>query len=250
MSGKIDDPIDASYEVYPPEDPKGMGKTFTDLSLSFAGIVFTPAAILKVLKDQFWTANRFGRIEYLLNGFRLGFKQLESQASTDREKMKKIQERIEGPQFQESVAVACEEATRTTNTKKIDHFAMVLAGSLTPTQWSSEGEDIATLIRDLAQLGDRDIEVLEKLSLSFGGLMLTNPTLPSSLFTDNNAALDRIIEKESDRDEFYSTCGRLMGFGLATEVLWPMNHTQPHDKCIRPTRRGLSLLGYLGKFAR
>ena len=77
--------------------------------------------------------------------------------------------------------------------------------------------------------------------------MVSYPKLPAKIFTDNNVGLDRIVEKENDRDEFYSTCGRLIGFGLAVEEQWPMNHTQPLERCIRPTRRGLALLGYLIK---
>jgi hypothetical protein len=249
MAGKIDDPIDASFEAFPGEPNEWSGK-LSELALTFTGVAFPPAAILKIFTDQFSNANRFKRIEYLLQGLRLGVKALESQVGSDREKMKEIQTRIEAPQFQESIATAFEESARATNLEKIGRFAQVLAGSLVPTRWSPEREDVATLIRDLAQLGDRDIEVLEKLALAFGGLMLTDSKMPSKLFTDNNAGLDRIVEKESDRDEFYSTCGRLIGFGLAIEEAWPMNHTAPHERCIRPTRRGLSLLGYLRKFAR
>jgi hypothetical protein len=168
---------------------------------------------------------------------------------SDREKTKAVQAQIESPRFQEAFATACEESARTTDTKRIERIAAILAGSLTPTTWSPKDEDVATLIRDIAQLSDRDIEVLAKLSLAFGSMMLNDPKLPNRLFTDNNMKLDRIIDKENDRDEFYSTCGRLIGFGLAVELTWPMNHTQPHERCIRPTRRGLALLGYLKKMA-
>jgi hypothetical protein len=163
--------------------------------------------------------------------------------------MKEIQDRIEGPRFQEAVAVACEEAARATSVKKVELLAQVATGSLIPTRWSPKDEDVATLIRDLAQLGDRDIDVLQKLSLAFGGLMLNNPSFNSNTFTDNNEALDKIVREESDSDEFYSTCGRLIGFGLAIEEQWPRMHTQAHERCVRPTRRGLALLGYLKEFA-
>jgi hypothetical protein len=248
MSGKIDDPIDASFEAFP-ETPEGVGGKFADLALSLGGLIFPPAAVLKILTDQFSAANRFNRIEYLLRALNLGFKQLEQQVGSGREKTKALQAQIESPRFQEAVALACEESARATNINGIERMAEILAGSLTPTRWSPRDEDVAALIRDLARLGDRDIQVLGKLSLAFGGLMLGNSTLPDKLFTDNNSALDRIVREEGDRDEFYSTCGRLIGFGLAVELTWPMNHTQPHERCIRPTRRGLALLGYLKLFA-
>ena len=180
----------------------------------------------------------------------MGLEQLQQQLGSDREKMKVVQAQIESSSFQEAVAVACEESARATNTKKIERMAEILSGSLKPTRWSPKDEDVAALIRDLVQLSDRDIHVLGKLSLAFGGLMLEGSALPDKLFTDNNISLDRIVEGEGDRDEFYSTCGRLIGFGLAVELIWPWNHTQPHTRCIRPTRRGLALLGYLKMFAR
>ena len=248
VSGKIDNPVDASLDAYP-EEPNGVGAKFAELSLSLTSLIFPPAAVLKILTDQFGRSNRLERIEYLLQALNLGLKGLESQMGTDRQKMKEIEERIQTPRFQEAVATACEEVARATSRKTVDRLAQVLVGSVKPTRWSPKDEDIAALIRDIAQLGDRDIEVLEKLGLAFGGLMLTNAELPHKLFTDNNNALDRIVGAEADRDEFYSTCGRLMGFGLAVEEQWPINHTAPHERCIRPTRRGLALLGYLKKFA-
>jgi hypothetical protein len=245
---KIDDPIDASFEAFP-EEPEGLGGKFAELALSFTGLAFPPAAVLKILTDQFQSANRFKRIEYLLQGLRMGIKAHDSQLGADREKMKEIQGRIEGSRFQEAVATACEEAARSTSVKKVELLAQVAAGSLTPTRWSPKDEDVAALIRDLAQLGDRDIDVLQKLSLAFGGLMLNNPAPTSDIFTANNAALERIVEQDSDRDEFYSTCGRLIGFGLAIDEPWPMTRTMSRERCIRPTRRGLALLGYLKRFA-
>jgi len=249
MSGKIDDPVDASFQAFP-EAPEGMGRKFAELALSFAGLIFPPAVLLKILTDQFSAPNRFKRIDYLLQALNLSLKQLESQVGEDREKTRAVQARIESPRFQEAVAMACEESSRATTTKKVERMAEVLAGSLTPTRWSPNDEDVAALIRDLAQLSDRDIQVLEKLSTAFGGLMLNDSAWLDNLFTDNNSALERIIREQGDRDEFYSTCGRLIGFGLAVDVTWPVNRTQPHERCIRPTRRGLALLAYLKIFAR
>ncbi len=249
MTGKIDNTIEASFAAYP-EAPNEWSKKLSELALSFTGFALPLAEILKMLHDQFNSANRFERINYLLNGFRIGVNALESRVEADHEKVKEIHARMNAPQFQEAVATAMEESAQATNFEKAGRFAQVLSGSLVPSRWSPKDEDVASLIRDLAQLGDRDIEVLGKLNLAFGGLMLNDPKLPSKLFTDNNEGLDRIVRGEIDRDEFYSTCGRLIGFGLAIEESWPMNHTQPHERCIRPTRRGLSLLGYLGKAAR
>lgn len=248
MSGKIDDPIHTSLEAFP-EETGGLGGTFAELALSLSGLVFWPAAVAKILTDQFSDAKRRDRVNDLFLDFYKRLKDIESQIGSDREKTKAVQVRIESPHFQEAVRTACEESARAANAEKVQRMAKILAGSLTPTRWSSKDEDVATLIRDVAQLGERDIHVLHKLSEAFGGLMISNPTLTDRTFTDNNAALDRIVQNEGDSDEFYSICGRLIGFGLAVEVAWPLNHTQPHARCVRPTRRGLALLGYLKMFA-
>jgi hypothetical protein len=216
MTGKIDDPIDASYEAYP-EDRGGLGERYSSLALSFSGLVFLPAAILKILTDQFLPARRFERIEYLLSGLRLGIKGVESRVDSNQDRLKEVQAQIEAPRFQEAVAAACEEAARATNKKKIERMVEVLTGSLTPTRWSPKDEDIATLIRDLVKLGDRDIEVLDKLGLAFGGLMLGDPKLPARLFTDNNAGLDA----SSDRID----ASHIDGIGGTALAYRPIHHS-------------------------
>jgi hypothetical protein len=56
MTSRIDDPIDASFEAFP-EEPEGLGRKFGELALNFSGLVFPPAAVLKILTDQFLPAN-------------------------------------------------------------------------------------------------------------------------------------------------------------------------------------------------
>jgi hypothetical protein len=249
MSGKIDDPIDAAFQAFP-EEPEDFGSTLAELALSLSSLAFLPAALMKIAWDQFRPASREDRVKHLMRAFYVALKDFESQIGSDREKMKEVREKIESPRFEEAVRTACEESARSASTKTVQRMAEVLAGSLSPTQWSPKDEDVAALIREVAQLGDRDVQVLAKLGSVFGGLMIANPKLNENrIFTDNNSRLDEVTQIEGDRDEFYSTCGRLIGFGLAVEVAWPMNHTQPHERCVRPTRRGLALLRYLKMLA-
>lgn len=249
MTGKIDDPIDASENAWP-DEPDGLGKKFADLALSFLGLVFPPATVVKIMRDQFLPQNRVGRIEYLFRGMALKLKDVEAKCAGSREKIAAIQARMDEPAFQKAVATACEEAARSSDTARIERFALVLANSPTPGRWSTDADDIATFIRDLTQLSERDLQVLERLSMAFGNLVLSNPELnDSSVFTRNNEGLEHVIRQQPlHRDDFFSACGRLIGFGLAIEEPWPPVHTQPHGRCIRPTRRGLSLLHYLGRF--
>ena len=90
MSGKIDDPVDAEFESFP-ETPRGLGETFAGLALSFSGLILPPAAVAKILLDQFQSDKRFGRIDKLLEALRMGLKELEQRIGSDREKMSAIQ---------------------------------------------------------------------------------------------------------------------------------------------------------------
>ena len=49
----------------------------------------------------------------------------------------------------------------------------------------------------------------------FGGLMARDFQVARKDFQLTTTGLDRIVEVRNDRDEFYSTCGRLIGFGLS-----------------------------------
>jgi hypothetical protein len=244
--GKIDNPVDASFEAWP-EEPGGLGKKFGEIALAFEGFAFPPAKLWKILKDQFATPNRIARIEYLLNGVRLGLKFIDSEIAGDHDWLRAIQERLEGPQFSEAVAVACEEASRATNEKKICQFAAVLVGSVRGSQWADLNEDIPNLIRDIGQLGETDIKVLSILKKVHSSAIATAPNLyePDAFSRETPTLNQAIGVSQLHRDDFLSSCERLRGFGLSAEVLRNTSQMAPHDFCYRPTRRGLAVLDYL-----
>jgi hypothetical protein len=244
--GKIDDPVDASFEAWPAET-NNLSEKLTGLALSFGGLEFGPAKIAKILKDQFFTQNRFARIEYLFRAIRLQLKILESRIGNAQDQVRTVQQRLEVPQFSEAIATACEEAARATNAKKIEQFASVLVGSLTPNQWVDPGEGIGVMIRDIAQLGEKDIKVLNILSSVHASVIATSPNFNEpDAFSRETATLMREVRSSGVHpDDFLSTCERLRGFGLAAEVLRNTSHMAPHDYCYRPTRRGLAVLSYL-----
>lgn len=249
MSGQIDDPIDASFEAYPSE-PEGLESTFSDLALSFSGLAFPPAAVLKLLKDQFLSSSRVKRIEYLLEGLRLGCKQIESEIGSDRHKMMALQTYIEGPRFQEAVATACEEAARASSSQQVRRFTAVLVGSLEPSSWADPKADLPAMIRDVAQLGDRDVEALDVLRTTFRSVIDQYPNLndPNAFTMGMDGYRTAINLNGFDPEDFNACCARLAGFGLAIEVLRNISRMAPSDYCFRPTRRGLALLDYLDRF--
>jgi hypothetical protein len=244
--GKIDNPVEASFEAWP-EEPAGLGKKCSDLALAFEGLALTPAKVWQILRDQFANSSRFARIEFLLNGLRLGLKIVESEKAGDREKLRAIEEKLKAPRFSEAVSVACEEAARATNGRKIQQLAAVLVGSVSDNQWADPSEDVPTLIRDVGQLGEKDLNVLSILRTVHSSAIATAPNLhePDAFSRETRTLNGAIDASRIHRDDFLSICERLRGFGLAAEV--PRNTSQmaPHDYCYRPTRRGLAVLDYL-----
>jgi hypothetical protein len=224
-----------------------MGKKCSDLALAFEGFGFTPAKVWQILKDQFGSSQRFGRIEFLFNGIRLGLKILQSEKAADREQMRAIEEKLNAPWFSEAVSVACEEAARATNRSKIQQFAAVLVGSVNDNQWADPNEDVPNLIRDVGQLGERDLNVLSILRSVHSSAIATAPNLNTpDAFSRETPALNGAIDvSRIHRDDFLSICERLRGFGFAAEVLRNISQMAPHDFCYRPTRRGLAVLDYL-----
>lgn len=104
-------------------------------------------------------------------------------------------------------------------------------------------------MKALAQLDREDVKALRTLVHVFEDVIATQPHMhePHS-FTMRTAELLNAAGKAGlDRDTFHSSCKRLEGFGLATEV--PRNNSDmaPGDYCFRPTRRGITLSALLSE---
>jgi hypothetical protein len=250
-SGKITDPVEKSFDAWQPDSPN-LGDRLANLALSFAGIKFIPAKLFQILKDQWASGARFERIEYLFTGIRLGFQGVQSEIGEVAENVKAVKTKLEGERFREAVAVACEESARATTNKKIEQMAAVLVGYVRPTAsaWASPDEDIATMVRDLAQLGDRDIQVLGILAAVHAETISHAPNLqdPNQFSAQTSTLMTTVAKSGIHRDDFLSTCERLRGFGLGAEVLRNTSRMGPEEFCYRPTRRGLTLLDYLQNF--
>jgi hypothetical protein len=243
--GKIDDPWKASREAWPVEHDSGPAEA----ALALSGLLGPVFEIAEAARESFRSANRMRRIEYFFKALDLKFKELDNRFGSNDAELSKIKERIASREFSDAVQMAAEESVRAVPPGKIDRFAAVLAGSVTPNQWAHPNQDIATMIRDLAQLGDRDIQVLDMLATVHASAISHAPNLQSpDSFSKETPALKRAIASSGIHpDDFLSTCERLRGFGLAADVLRNNSHMGPEDFCYRPTRRGLTLLEYLKK---
>jgi hypothetical protein len=244
----MDDPVEASFEAWPADSPN-LGDRLSNLALGFDGITFVPAKLFQILRDQFASESRFRRIEYLFDAVRLGFGRVQTEIGKVAEQVKAVTARLEDERFREAVAVACEEAARAASNNKIEQMAAVLVGYAgpAPSAWAAPEEDVATMIRDLAQLGDRDIQVLHILATVHATAISHMPNLqdPHQFSKETPTLKTAIGNSTIHRDDFLSACERLRGFGLAAEVLRNTSHMGPEDFCYRPTRRGLVLLDYL-----
>ena len=252
MSGRIDDPVDASFEAWP-ENHESPGEAYGELALKFSALVFTPARVLNILKDRFFPSSRVARVVYLLDGMRLKLDRLESETRSKfavsetglHEAMKKLQLEIEGPAFEAAVAIACEEAARAIDLGKVEQFSSILVGALAPDPWFGLEEDIARMIRDIAQLGEIDIFVLRELETTFQGAGGPNHNLVND-YTERMPQLRQTIARSKlHPDDFYAVCSRLAGFGFALQEERNNSRTDLPERCFRPTHRGKTLLSYL-----
>lgn len=242
-SGKIDDPWKASRQAWPAEHDSEAA----DSALAVSGLLSPFLEVVAGVRESFRNTERKRRTEYLFSALDLKFRELDKTCESNEAELSRIKERIASPAFREAVQMAAEEAVRAGSLKKLDRFAAVLAGSVTPAQWADPKQDIAAMIRDLAQLGDRDIEVLGILATVHASAISHMPNLhdPDAFSRETPRLKTAIAESGIHPDDFLSTCERLRGFGLGAEVLRNTSHMGPQDFCYRPTRRGLSLLDYL-----
>lgn len=108
-------------------------------------------------------------------------------------------------------------------------------------------EELASYIRDLAQLTPEDIRLLELMRDVYRDAIRTVPNMNRmDDFTNKFADFKRAVNDLGIHvDDCLALSARLSGFGLAYEV--PRNQTvqSPSEHVFRPTRRGLYLLSLL-----
>jgi hypothetical protein len=242
-SGTIDDPWKASRQAWPTEPDSEVA----DSALAVSGLLSPFLDVVARVRDSFRTAERMRQTEYLFRGIDLKFQELDKTCESKATELSRIKERIASPEFLEALQMAAVETVRAESSRKVDRFVAVLSGSVTPPEWADPKQDIATLIRDLAQLEDRDIEVLGILAKVHASAISYAPNLqdPNQFSKETPALKSAIAASGIHPDDFLSTCERLRGFGLAAEVLRNTSHMGPQDFCYRPTRRGLLLLDCL-----
>lgn len=127
-------------------------------------------------------------------------------------------------------------------------------------------EDVASFIETLRQLNERDIAVLKKLNLVMNndGDWRTHPdpsandvlkVHPNTFIQRSQALAVQVAQALGQntntnlfsREEGFSICNRLQGFGLAHEIDTESRELPVTNYCFRPSVHGLTLLKLLGE---
>jgi hypothetical protein len=118
---------------------------------------------------------------------------------------------------------------------------------------SPDWQEAAEFIADIEEFGDTDIIALKVLWISQRDAFRVIENGDRKMSTDANdytAKWKEVIEAAQkigiSREEWYSRCGRLSGFGLVLAVQSNQAHQGPGDTCFRLTTRAVRLLNSIG----
>jgi hypothetical protein len=102
-------------------------------------------------------------------------------------------------------------------------------------------------MRDLAQLGTDDVQMLKLLRDAYWEPIRTTPNMHDpNYFTEHFDNFKRMATNLNIHpDDCVALGARLSGFGLAYEATRNTSRQTPGEHCFRPTRRGLYLLSLL-----
>jgi hypothetical protein len=232
--GKIDDPYDAAISQHQ-EAPENIAG---ELALRIGGAVIPIIGFVNSIRDHYTQAAVNVRLRVLVDAVN--------------SKTNATNAKIESPQFAEGIRLAIEETWRTTDLEKVKRFGAILGNSAVASDDSDALGDAADFIRMIVQLNDRDIQALSLLYSSNANLMAAYTNLHDpNPFTEAWPEVIRLAdEAKLLRDDFYSSCKRLEGFGLVIELPRNPGRIAPGDYSFRPTRRGERLVRLLGDSAR
>lgn len=244
---RIDDPLDAAFSQSR-EEPENVAG---ELAVKIAGQLFLPLGIANTLREHFSQRNRERRVWEVLKALKAELDRLARESKNDHNRIGVLEARVTSQMFTEAILVAAEEAVRAASDAKLQRIATVLARGADPgIEISADEDDLASFVRDIGQLSESDIRILQILHSTFADVLKTYRNLndPNPFTERAGELLKKVDESKIHRDDFYSSCKRLEGFGLAIEVLRNISRMAPGDHCFRPTRRGLKLLSLLDEY--
>lgn len=249
----IDDPVEATLSQYPKAE-QTLPKKIVDTTLDLFGLLDPRIKVLNIIRSRILGDQGKERVEALLAALRNEIKRVQEQSEKRYEdqqrEMESLREKLDSPEFIEAIVVAADEVQRTMNESKVIRFATLLSNGLfSKDDDVVAGDDLAAYIRDLAALGESDIQALDFLSDIFKDTIRARPDMsdPNDFTLLMGSYTRGIAELKIAPDDFFSRCLRLSGFGLATEVQRNEFRMSLQDHCFRPTRRGLRLLKLMAR---
>jgi len=236
MSG-IDDPIAAAKKRYP--EPSSM-KNAAELLIDVAAQSSPFAGMANAIREFFSAKQASERVKALLD-------QLEWYIREHESRLDRLEEKMNAPEFIETLLVAVDESLHTANTEKIRCFAKVLGHELLHGGGAKSLENAAVYIRDLSELGEADIEVLSILhnfqrSLDLEYVARTG--IPVVL-EPMRLAVREAQKRGIPREELYFRLSRLAGYGLVLQMDKARFGASPDEFVFLTTSNGKNLIRIL-----
>jgi hypothetical protein len=230
--GKFDDPFDAAKSQYPepPDNVPG------EVALRIGGAVIPLIGLVNSVRDYYSQRAIQQRLNALTEA-------VNDKVNTTNSDVDAIKAKLESGQFAEGIRLAIEETWRTTDAEKVNRFGAILGNLLAASDNLDSPQDAAEFIRTVSQLSDRDIQVLDFLCSNSVHLLDSYANLddPNPFIDVWSEAVRMADEAKLARDDFYSSCKRLEGFGLAIELVRNPSRIKLGEYSFRPTRRGEKL---------
>lgn len=212
-------------------------------SLMEAGGAFSPLlAVAAAIRGVFDAADLKHRVFTAIHALCDEFEAMRRELPSD------AQAALEGPWFKRAVRTLILQAAIETDEQRAIMLARAAAHGCFPNEENkNRQQDLATYIRDLAQLGTDDIRMLKLMRDVYSEAIRVAPNMNRmDDFTDKfDEFKQRTNELNIHVDDSVALGARLGGFGLAYEVPRNQMRQSPSEHVFRPTRRGLYLLSLL-----
>ena len=175
----IDDPIEAVRMQHREQPDK-----ILDIILEIAGKLDPFTGVVSTIKKHFSQKEAAERVMALFKAHELVIRGLGKD-------IKDLEDRLQSPEYIEALIVAVHESLRTSNLRKVQRFASILGYELALGKASLRTwEDAAAFIRDLAELGEADIQALKILD-----------SVQSDLLDDEVTLLSRFLCPRGSREK-------------------------------------------------
>jgi hypothetical protein len=255
----IDDPFDAVAKQY----QEGSDAPFAELAMGSATIalgfpVMAPLAIIFGFLDSFSTQAKLERGLAFVRVLNEQFKGLEATVKNMKTEVKEVHA---------ALRVALSNDLNEFNDQKRDRYITV---ATTSVSLQTKVTDLVGFIRDVEQLGERDIiglKVLNRIMNKQGDWVdppsnaatSQKPKLHPNTFIQRAQELSVQMAQaltnlhqltnndQFSREEGLQICLRLQGFGLAQEIITSPREVPVSNYAARLTSRGLMLLKLLGE---